>query len=54
MPDVSDVSADLRARKSRFPLSFRLIFLPRDLLPHTRGANGFRDRGHVVQSFSAK
>ena len=26
----------------------------RDFLPHTRGANGFRDRGHVVQSFSAR
>ena len=26
----------------------------RDLLPHTRGANGFRDRGDVVQSFSAR
>ena len=25
----------------------------RYLLPQTRGANGFRDRGHVVQSFSA-
>ena len=25
----------------------------RDSLPHTRGANGFRDRGPVVQSFSA-
>ena len=23
----------------------------RDLLPHTRGANGFRDRGHVMQFF---
>ena len=26
----------------------------RDLLPHTRGANGFCDKGHVVQSFSAR
>ena len=26
----------------------------RDLLPHARGANGFRDRGHVVQSFLAR
>ena len=25
----------------------------RDLLPHTRGANRFRDTGHVVQVFSA-
>ena len=42
--------------------NFRLLFkldtfastYSRDLLPHTRGANGFRDRGHGVQSFSAK
>ena len=26
----------------------------RDLLPHTRSANGFRDRGHLVHSFSAR
>ena len=26
----------------------------RDLLPHTRGANGFRHRGRVVPSFSAR